>query len=663
MLLFNKFNLIMKNLLILAPLLLIFSSSFGQNPDLFVRPNPANLTDSFIYANDVVIYVENGIGLEVNTNNPDVTRASIYLRGDSQLIQGEKAASLNFGNGHLSVWQRGYANAFDYNYWASPIGNPNNSTIGNTNFGIPRIFDVDVMQDAPGQLHKTRSIQQQTTWDLNGVPSNVAEGDVGTLQISRRWIYTMRTGSGYSSWEFIGHQNGIGSTGLAPGEGFSMKGTGTSGYAENAHNQLYDFRGRPNDGNITIQVGHNGTNGLSTLTGNPYPSALDLAEFLMDPDNYDIEATAYFWDQDRTTNTHILNQISGGYGTWIPGAPGSPGIYSPPTYIMYDGNGNPLGGNNGSGAWVHRRFSPVGQGFIVKGNISGSTSGTATFKNSMRRHIPQGAENYSEFLRSYISGQDDLTANNTQNTYIENTLPFIRFEVEIHNQYARQMVLMFSPESTKGEDRGFDGRNISNINDGDAFWKLEETDAPFVIQTRPYDFYDMIPIHFRVKNGMNTFKINILESYSMENLAEEYGHPSNLYLYDQINNTYQEIDQDNIATIYHSTGAGIVEDRYFIVFRQGIQEENLIVRSEVNVGVFQNNPISRLQLTNPDLLDIKNASVYDMRGRLVINQNNIGKMSQYEFSTQGLSSGVYLVILTTKDNQKLDYKITIHNRN
>jgi len=660
----------MKKLLILAPLLLIFSSSYGQNPDLFVRPNPATTTDSYIYANDVVLYVENGIELVVNTNNPD-TRASLYLRGDSQLIQGDHdGPSQNKGNGHLSVWQRGYANAFDYNSWASPVGNPNDAAIpkGNTRFGIPRIFDV--RDDGTGNLHKTFSTQQQTTWELNGVPSNVAEGLDGTLQISRRWIYTMRTGSGYSSWIFIGHENGIGNTGLAPGEGFTMKGTGTFNEVGDAHHQLYDFRGRPNDGNITINVGHNGTNGLLTLTGNPYPSALDLTAFFLDPENNTIEAAAYYWDQDRTVNSHYLADYQGGYGTWVPYGgviidPSAPepynmsGFYTSPVYLTYDSAGNSTGEAGNLGAYKERRFSPIGQGFMVRG----STTGTATFKNTMRRHIPQGNENYSEFLRNYNGSSNELATTNTQNTYVEYALPFIRVQIEIHNQYAREMILMFNPNSTKGVDRGMDGRNNTNIADGDAFWKLEETDAPFVIQTRPYDFYDMIPIHFRVKNGMNTFKINILDSYGMENLAEEYGHPSNLYLYDQINNTYQEINEDNIATIYHSTGAGIVEDRYFIVFRQGIQEENLIVRSEVNVGVFQNNPISRLQLTNPDLLDIKNASVYDMRGRLVINQTNIGKMSQYEFSTQGLSSGVYLVILTTKDNQKLDYKITIHNRN
>src|SRR5690606_20035612 len=136
-----------------------------------------------------------GIDLLVNTNNPE-TQASIYLRGDSQLIQGDKGSSLNTGNGHLSVWQRGYANAFDYNYWASPVGNPNDPASGNTRFGIPRIFDV--RDDGSDNLHVTRSTQQVTTTFLNGEYSNVPAGMDGTLRVSSRWIYTLRNSNDYA---------------------------------------------------------------------------------------------------------------------------------------------------------------------------------------------------------------------------------------------------------------------------------------------------------------------------------------------------------------------------------------------------------------------------------------------------------------------------------
>ncbi|MCR9183164.1 MAG: hypothetical protein NXH73_09585, partial [Flavobacteriaceae bacterium] len=126
----------MKHLLLSASLLLFAGNLAAQ---LHVSPNTTTTTDSYIYANDVVLYVENDINLVANTTVD--TQASIYLRGDAQLLQGDKAVSQNSGTGSISVWQRGFANAFDYNYWASPVGVPTGAA-GNTNFGISRIFDV-----------------------------------------------------------------------------------------------------------------------------------------------------------------------------------------------------------------------------------------------------------------------------------------------------------------------------------------------------------------------------------------------------------------------------------------------------------------------------------------------------------------------------------------
>ncbi len=62
------------------------------------------------------------------------------------------------------------------------------------------------------------------------------------------------------------------------GFGFTMKGLGL---ATPGGDQVYDFRGSPNSGSFAIPVAEPVTNppfmkGQMTLTGNPYPSALDL---------------------------------------------------------------------------------------------------------------------------------------------------------------------------------------------------------------------------------------------------------------------------------------------------------------------------------------------------------------------------------------------------
>ena len=105
----------MKNLLLNSALLLTSVAALAQ---LTVQPNGA--TDSYVYVNDEVLFVTQGVHL--TKNNPGSTVASIYLRNDGQLIQ-EEATSTNSGNGFLSVYQNTTDHdAFDYTYWCSPVG-------------------------------------------------------------------------------------------------------------------------------------------------------------------------------------------------------------------------------------------------------------------------------------------------------------------------------------------------------------------------------------------------------------------------------------------------------------------------------------------------------------------------------------------------------------
>lgn len=653
----------MKQLLLSATLLLFASNLTAQ---LHVSPNTTNSTDSYIYANDVVLYVEEDINLEVNNNVE--TKASIYLRGDSQLLQGTTSASTNSGNGYLSVWQRGTTNAYDYNYWASPVGNPENTQNGNVNFGINSIYDV--LDDGANTLHKTNSEVQTTTWDLNGKYSDVINGGpVGTLQISRRWIYTMRAQSGYTNWIHVGDDDGIGN-GLKAGEGFTMKGTGTDGEVGDEHDQLYDFRGRPNNGDITVQVaGTSNSDTQETLTGNPYPSALDMAD-LLDTENDKILANAYYWESDPAVNSHYIEVYQGGYGVWQPGGGttidpanggGTTGIYTRATFIKYDGYGNPIGDSIGAGNHYERRFAPVGQGFMVRG----IDNGMVTFKNSMRRHVARGAGTHSQFRGANRSSSNPSISTGAVQPpaapYYEH--PTVRFQVEINNLYVREMVLILSDETTTGEDRGWDSRHPSLVSSGDAYWKIENETNPFVIQSRPFDYMELIPLGLKVQSGSNTFKIKASEIHSFSSISEAQGTEVKMYLYDQLNNQYQPISTEQSAVINHNGDAGRIDDRYFIVYRRDVVNATVNPnKMMVKVDFFQNNPQSKLEVSNPDALDIKNASIYDMRGRLVLSENNIGKMSKFSFPTNNLSSGVYIVKLATEENGIIDYKITVHNK-
>ncbi|PKP26011.1 MAG: hypothetical protein CVU03_05730 [Bacteroidetes bacterium HGW-Bacteroidetes-2] len=638
----------MKHLLLSATMLLFSATLLAQ---IHVQPN--GTTDSYVFVNNEILFVTDYVSLLENT--VDSTNASIYLRNDGQLIQGG-VASTNTGTGKLSVWQRGFANAFDYNYWASPVGNPAGNP-GNTNFGISKLYDVQDQQTGPE--HLTNSILQSYTTSLNGIPSGL--GLATDLQVSSRWIYTMRALSGYANWVYIGTTDG-----LKPGEGFTMKGTGTYAQVGDAHEQLYDFRGRPNSGNITVIVKHTDSIPQETLTGNPYPSALDMREFLLDSDNRTIQATAYYWDQSRTTNSHNITAYQGGYGTWNPNGGtidpiyGDIGVYVPPAYIMYDGSGNPIQDTVGNGDSKQRRFAPIGQGFMVRGDISINNEPNdevAIFKNSMRRFIPKGASTFSEFRTPTRNPNAASVSDANGPTPIEEPVyatPGIRIHTEINNTYIRDMLLMFSDETTWGEDRGWDARHPLVISGGDTFWKLRGSNARFVIQTLPFDENEYIPFGLTA-SAPTTFKIKIVDFINFN---------KKVFLFDRQLNTFSPLWE----YVELSLPAGTYENRFyisFVDFNERALAEIDKIKEEVlaKVEVFQNNRISQLEVNNPEIINIKNASVYDMGGKLVINEKNLGSQQRYSFSTANLSSGVYLVKLITAENVVIDYKVTVHNKN
>ncbi|MBT8263387.1 MAG: hypothetical protein KJO05_11230, partial [Bacteroidia bacterium] len=121
----------MKNLLLSSIVLLMSYSVMAQ---LYVTPNGATSTDSYVYVSDEILFVEQDVNLVANSNDPN-TEASIYLRDEAQLIQGA-TASANSGTGFISVYQDSNSDSYDYNFWASPVGLPSAANNGNRNFGV-----------------------------------------------------------------------------------------------------------------------------------------------------------------------------------------------------------------------------------------------------------------------------------------------------------------------------------------------------------------------------------------------------------------------------------------------------------------------------------------------------------------------------------------------
>ncbi|MDC7997794.1 T9SS type A sorting domain-containing protein [Gilvibacter sediminis] len=609
----------MKKLLLFSCFAAGLTSAFAQ---LTVRPNPTSSTDSYIYVNDEVLYVDDEINLTLNTYDP-TTEASIYLRGDSQLIQGNTGSSPNSGTGLLSVYQQGFADSYEYNFWASPIGSASGAA-GNEYFGIRKFYDV---------VDVTDSNQATRTTAFNGSSS--------PLTISTRWIWKFTAGTTYSDWVYVG-QN----TTVAPGQGFTMKGVDVGADLATTPQQEYDFRGKPNSGDITNAV----LEDQLTLIGNPYPSAVDLQEFF--DGNPDVDAQAFYWEQDHSVNSHYLNAYQGGYAVWTADGTAD-GFYQPAIFLSYagDGSSGPPTGTSGT-ALIQRRYAPIGQGFMVRG----AADGTVTMRDEYREYVVEGASTFSEFKSGSADGSAamvvDGTAADGDETARQKERPFVRITAFINDNFASPLALLFFDKATFGEDRGMDAKSPRDF-ENDIYWSIsDDPDNEYIIQTVPFDRGAMIPLGFKV-GSTSDFRLYITERAEFS---------KDMYLYDAVNDTYRLFSKENYIEI-NDLAPGVYEDRFFVAFNKRAHEgEAATAAVEAKVQIFQNNPSKQLEILNDEALVLESATLYDINGRILWTRNDLGANSRYAYPTSLLADGIYILRLQTKDGAVKTEKIRVFNK-
>ena len=587
----------MKQIYVIAFFLLPFPG-FSQ---LYIKPYGNQ--DSYVYVEGQSLFVEKEIDLTLNPSEP--ANAGIYLRNEAQLLQGN-SNSANTGKGLISVFQEGNATAYTYNYWCSPVQNTSNSLL----FGNILFEPID----------KTNSIKAKITGELNG--------NANPLTISSRWIYKF-SGTEYSDWIYAGNTFDV-----YPGEGFTMKGvSGTNtnvvlyGIPNNPGNkQRYDFRGKPNTGNITLEVNKD----VSRLVGNPYPSALDLNAFLQE--NKSITGIAYFWDSSPVAS-HYLNEYEGGYGAYSPAA-GNNG-YVPAVFSKYDASGNSITRNLETGNYYARRYSPIGQGFLVVGNEKGNL----TFKNEYRK-IEKKNSTTSDFKAKTIP----LKSTGTE------AFTLLRLNVEFNNKYVRQLLLIHSKIATSGIDRAMDAQNLSLL-ESDSGWLLEN--ESYLINVLPFDISDKIPLYLKLSEKTELiFKIAALENFNSE-----------VFLFDSETGLYYDLKNQEFKI---QLKEGEYHKRFMIAYTKPelisakVEIEEL-VKPIKDYAIFQNNPFTRLEINTPAHNTSTSIALFDGTGRKIFEFRNVAKQNYFEFPTSNLSNGIYIVKITGPTGIIISKKVIVSN--
>lgn len=644
----------MRKFFLMAVLSFFLMINFA-NAQLFVGSN------SYVHNEGALLFVSQDIELQSNSN--------IYLRNEGQLLQGGAVLNgSNKGQGTLSVFQEGTANNFGYNYWCSPVGSPVALSTVNNNFHL---------NGANGVIK--RPISKIAFQNPTFVAGYDGFTDNSELQISSFWIFKYKALESYSSWEHVGTSGFV-----EPGLGFTMKGVEgddtTAGIGEATFNnrplfddQRYDFRGKPNDGDINIAVlaptvGTQYPN--STLTGNPYPSAINLNYFLLENSGYAIDygtgvvlsggsnhvinGNAYFWEHQKPATTHDLAGYVGGYGIYAPNNvnANSPGTYANAPWNTYalDGSINVPGTSSGTNLYK-RMFTPIGQGFMVQGFANGN----AVMRNRYRAFVKEDPLNNSEFER--VSSVSNVVDSNNWNEIpnvagVDYTLfsklevPQIKIHTILNNQYTREVILAFNPNTTDGFDVAMDAVSNDSGLPNDAYFSILGNNNPFVITTLPFNINKRIPFTLK-SNSNSTFKVSV---GSIINFMGS----NDVYIYDGLTNMYHDI-KDGFFEI--TLPSGIYQNRFEITFTdQTLSNYNTINEDFL---IVQNNSIQTLFVSNPNLLELKSVSLYDVSGKLILNLNSLESLLNYEFSTSNLSDGVYIVSIKDYSNKVYNQKIIV----
>lgn len=536
-----------------------------------------------------------------------LTSGILRLTDEAQLLQLGDVANPIAGSGKLLRDQQGKKSSFHYNYWSSPV------SLDGINYTVS-----DVLRDGTDAVtnpYNPSSISFNNAFDY-------ADGAISSpIKVSNRWIYKYTLAStNYNSWQNIGCAGNV-----KIGEGYTMK--GVTGTATVSDVQNYVYSGKPNNGIINLSIGLN----QSYLVGNPYASALDANEFILDnmrdsggrASGNRFNGALYFYD-NFGGNSHYLANYVAGYAT----------------YTLMGGvvaiSNDPMINNNGSsGVKVPQRYIAVGQAFFVNSvvdpglvannpNLAGAiTGGSITFKNSQRVFKTE-ASGQSVFFKS---------SNNNSNQVTEDVRPKIRLQYDSPSNMHRQILIGADVNATLQYDFGFDGV-MADVNPDDMYWSLQG--AKLVIQAIPdFNLSQVVPLSLKITNQGN----NIIKIASIENIAADQG----IYLYDGVSGIYHDLRSSDFSI---ALPAGEYNNRFSLRFSNQALSVNDNELSE-GVSIYYSDDFINIKNQLYDVI-VENVQLFSILGQRVF-EHKMGNEDQtnMQFSVSGLSAGTYIVKTTT----------------
>lgn len=483
----------------------------------------------------------------IQVNNNLTVSGTFNVLDDGSLIQVNDGAT---NTGSISYQRTTTGNTNDYVYWSSPVNGVNTPS---------------------GYIY---------TWDADIANTNGGQGN---------WVVAANTA-------------------MLPGVGYIMR---------NIFSRT--FVGQPRNGIIQpaisrgsyIGADYAGTNGITitrfndnyNLVGNPYPSSINVLDFLTL--NTNIEGAVRLWTHNTPLSSAIPNPFYGSFAA----------NYTPNDYITYNGLGTVSGpaGFNG--------YIAGGQGFLVNMNDGAATTQNITFNNSLRSR----AYNNSQFYR---------TASNATSSELEKH----RIWLDISNQsnISDRTLIGYVESATPGKDRLFDA--ITSVMPSFLkIYTLVEQDK-LTIQGRPLPF----DVNDRVSLGVN---VPTAGNYTIAIAAIDGMFNGNqiIYLEDLQLNVIHNLK--NAPYSFTATNGGEINNRFVVRYTNETLSNNDEVANN-QIIVFNNQNGININLNGIESNEIV---IHDVLGRVLYqNTNN----NQNELSINSIQKNNQPLIISIKDKAK-----------
>lgn len=535
------------------------------------------------------VFVPNGKNIFVNTNDAQAKTINIAASGNltinSDAVLTVKDEIINQGSGDNFILESD-ANLLQTNPLAVNIGNMRAERfVQDMNNILPTHMDY-VYWSSPvtGQaIHDgTNSIFSP------GTPRNRNY----EYRESNDYFYptadqTFKKGKGYAIRA---------ETGINPETGLDF---------ENGYDKTYKFTGIPNNGTILSEEVIKYTDAIHghNMIGNPYPSNLNLVDFLS-ANSSKIEYVAHFWTNNTTTPYQSGTGYTGNSYAYFNALGGNAAGAGPSGYDMTD---------------IPNGIVKVGQGFLVKAKPAGNNQ-NLVFENN---------------LRSADAGS----------FYQKNTEDRFWLTLTSPDQMNNMMLIGYNEDATDGFEMMFDAPLVTESSDA-IYSLLNDQKLAINGLAAPFSRNDIIPIGFKsFKNGVHRIQLFNAEGVFIDH---------DIFIKDKYRKTIHNLKQ---SPFEFKSGAGEFNDRFEIVFKRTNISASSSTKSSLadkpgSIIISSKNNAIFASVEKENIIQI---DVYDLFGKLLFQSKNIN--SNTYLTPQQFKNQIVFVNVITESGLRESKKI------